>query len=101
MQKGSHSHMTWGCEILRRLRMTGVWPAYNARERRRPARCGSMGSAAGDWGDDLVLLDLRVERGGVQHVLAVHLLGDDAPLLTGLLNDPLRLGDPLPGLLGV
>src|SRR4051812_19537250 len=31
-------------------------------------------SAAGDWGDDLVLLDLWVERSGVDDVLAIDLL---------------------------
>src|SRR3954467_6077232 len=70
---------------------------------RKPVRgrVWGEGSAAGDRRDDLILFDLRIERGGIQHVLAVYLLGDDAPLLTSLSDDPLRLGDLLAGLWSV
>src|SRR5262245_55838864 len=67
---------------------------------RRPASIAGR-LAAGDRGDDLVLLGLRVERAVVDHVAAVDLLRDRAAALARLADDLLGGGDLRARLLGV
>src|SRR5204863_218944 len=57
--------------------------------------------SAGKRRDHLVLLDLRVERRVVDHMLAVDELGDAAALLTRLLQNALGLFDRAAGFLGI
>ena len=57
--------------------------------------------APGNGRDNLVLLDLGIEGGAVQHVLAVDFLRDQRAMGTGFLDDALGKGDLLAGLLGV
>src|SRR6185312_13392554 len=57
--------------------------------------------AASDRSNDLILLDIGIERRTVQHVLSIHLLRDHATMLAGLTQNALSLLDLHARLLGV
>src|SRR5215831_12402764 len=57
--------------------------------------------ATGNGRNNLVLLDLGIEGGTVQHVLAVDLLRDHRAMGAGLPDNALGEGDQLAGLLGI
>src|SRR5207248_6176836 len=69
------------------------WGLAGAVDELRPSRRSNRLLAASNGRDDLVLLDVRIERRGVDHVLAVDFLGDGAAALASVAQDALGFLD--------
>src|SRR5690242_8419209 len=80
------------------------WPVADPADAESPrrSRCHQpLRLAASDGSNDLILLDIGVERRAIQHMLAVHLLRDHAAMLTSLTQNALGLLDLLARRLGI
>src|SRR5690242_20960871 len=74
-------------------------PAAGGRPSSRRHQLASL--AAGDGSNDLIFLDVGIERRAVNDVAAVHLLGDHAAAFARFAQDALGLLNRAAGLLGV